>query len=213
MFSNIRQFKVIPLLKTKELTVDDALHIAEALISAGLPVMEIVFRRHTDSRAIREIASRFPSFMVGAGNILNRDQLLRAIDAQASFAMSPGVCTETIQEGCRRKITYIPGAATMTDILTILKNGVTYFQYFPAESNGGLEHLRDILDPFEHLPIDVIARGGITQEKMKNYLNLPQVAAVTVDWIIKPEYIGEKRWDLITNETKNALRLAASAAK
>ena len=213
MFPKIRHYKVIPLLKMKNLEVDDALHVAEALLSAGLPVMEVLFRRHTDSRAIREIATRFPDFMVGAGNILNRDQLLRALDTQAKFAMAPGVCTDTIKEGCARRITFIPGASSMTDILTILKNGVTYFQYFPAETAGGIPFLRDILDPFEHLPLDVIARGGITPEKMKFYLNLPQVAAVTVDWIIKPEYIAEKRWDQISNEARNALDLAAADAR
>ena len=211
MFPQIRQFKVIPLLKMKTLEVDDALHVAEALMNGGLPVLEVVFRRHTDSRAIREIATRFPNMMVGAGNILNREQLLRAVDAQAHFAMAPGVCVDTIKEGCARKLTFIPGASTMTDILTILKNGVTYFQFFPAETSGGHEHLRNILDPFEHLPVDVIARGGIAPEKMKFYLNLPQVAAVTVDWIVKPEYIAEKRWDLISNEARNALRLAAQS--
>ncbi len=210
MFPKIRQYRVIPLLKMKNLEVDDALHVAEALINGGLPVLEIIFRRHNDSRAIREVATRFPNFMVGAGNILNREQLLRAVDAQAHFAIAPGVCPETIKEGCARKLTFIPGASSTTDVLTILKNGVTYFQYFPAESSGGHEHLSDILDPFEHLPIDIIARGGITPEKMNFYLNLPQVAAVTVDWIVKPEYIAEKRWDLISNEARNALRIASA---
>ncbi|MDD3119350.1 MAG: hypothetical protein PHQ27_09240 [Victivallales bacterium] len=210
MFPKIRQYKVIPLLKMKTLDVDDVLHVAEALSSAGLPVMEIVFRRHTDSLAIRAVAAHFPDFLVGAGNILNRDQLLRALDARARFAMAPGVCTEAIREGCTRRITFVPGVSSITDIMTVLNSGVTYFQYFPAETAGGAPFLRDILEPFEHLPLDVVARGGIAPEAMKNYLNLPQVAAVTVDWVIKPEYIVQHRWDLISNEARTALRLAAA---
>lgn len=55
----------------------------------GLPIMELVFRSFAHSRAIRRIAKEMPDFIIGAGNILNKDQLVRAIDSSARFAFSP----------------------------------------------------------------------------------------------------------------------------
>lgn len=207
MLAHLRHFKVIPLLKMKTLEIDDALHVAEALIEGGLPALEIIFRRHTDSKAIREIATRFPDFHIGAGNILNRDQLLRAIESQARFAIAPGVCVDTIAEANKRNITFMPGAVTASDILTILKNGLVDFHYYPAESSGGIEHLKAILEPFEHLPVDVFARGGITPEMLRQYFKVPQVAAISADWIVKPGFVEEKKWSHIKEEARNAATL------
>jgi len=208
MLANLRQFRIIPLLQVKELDVKDALKVAETLSDAGLPVLEIIFRRFSDSKAIREIAIHQPHFMIGAGNILSRDQLLRCLDAQAKFAMAPGACPETIKEAARRNIVFAPGACNPTDIQTILLNGMVDFQFFPAESTGGVEHLKAIIEPFEHLSGDIVARGGITPDKVKNYLQIPQVAAVGVDWIVTPSNIANQQWDAIRDAAKQALELA-----
>ncbi|MBN2640523.1 MAG: bifunctional 4-hydroxy-2-oxoglutarate aldolase/2-dehydro-3-deoxy-phosphogluconate aldolase [Victivallales bacterium] len=210
MLSHLRQFKIIPLLKMKNLDVNDALNVAEALCDAGLPALEIVFRRFSDSKAIREIACRFPDFHIGAGNILNRDQFLRAFDAQARFAISPGTCVETMKEACKRNITYLPGVSTCTDVLTILNNGIVDFHYFPAETSGGVEHLLSIIEPFDHLPIEIFARGGIDELKIKKYLRVPFVAAVSVEWIASCELIESKNWGKIKDEARRAIDLAQS---
>lgn len=208
MLANLRQFRIIPILKVKNLEVDDALRVTEALIEAGLPLLEIVFRRFTDSKAIREIAGKFPNFLIGAGNILNKDQLLRCIDAQAKFAVAPGVCVETIKEAAKRNISFAPGACNPSEIQTILLNGMVDFHFYPAESSGGVEHLKQVIEPFEHLPIDLIARGGITPDKVKSYLQVPQMAAVCVDWIVKPEMIENKQWDAIRDAAREAVQIA-----
>jgi len=208
MLAILRQFKVIPLLQMKELDVNDALKVAETLTEAGLPLLEIIFRRFCDSKAIREIAARQPQFMIGAGNILSRDQLLRCIDAHAKFALAPGACPETIKEAAHRNIVFAAGACNPTDIQTILLNGMVDFQFFPAESTGGVEHLKTIVEPFEHLSGDIVARGGITPEKLPNYLRMPQIAAVCVDWVVTPEFVANKRWDAIRDAAKLAIELA-----
>ena len=208
MLAILRQFKVIPLLQYKELDINDALKIAETLTDAGLPILEIIFRRFSDSKAIREIATRDPHFMIGAGNILSRDQLLRCLDARAKFALAPGACPETIKEAAHRNIVFAAGACNPTDIQTILLNGMVDFQFFPAEFFGGVETLKAIIEPFEHLSGDIVVRGGITPDKVKDYLRIPQVAAVGVDWIVTPEYIANKNWDAIRDAAKQAIDLA-----
>lgn len=210
MFAALSKFKVVPLVKVKALEPEDALKTAEALIEGGLSAMELMFRRHSDSKAIKAIATKFPDFWIGAGGILNKDQLLRAMDASARFAISPGVNLETIKEANRRNIMFAPGACTPSDIENILLNGSIDFQFFPAEQSGGAERLKAIIEPFEHLPLDVFPKGGITPEKLPEYLKIPQVAAVSVEWVAKTEYIENKEWGKITEAAKKAVEIASS---
>lgn len=210
MFSCLGRFKIVPLLKIKEISIDDALKAAEALIAGGLPVMEITFRRHSDSKAIREIAREFPQFMVGAGNILNKDQLLRAMDCNAKFATAPGFSEETIETANKKNIMFAPGASTPTDIEKVLLSGCVDFQFFPAEQSGGAEYLKAVIEPFDHLPIEVFPKGGITLERIKSYLELPYVSALSMDSILKTDYIANKAWNKITEAAKEAVDRAGS---
>ncbi len=207
MFASLGRFKIIPVLKTREISSDDALRVCEALQTAGLPVLEVNFRRHSDSLAIRAITREFPDFLVGVGGILNRDQLLRAADCKAKFAVAPGFNLETVQVANKKKIPFAPGAATPGDIENILLNGIVDFQFFPAEALGGVEYLKAILEPFEHLPIDVFPKGGIKLEQLSSYLELPQITAVNLDCILLPEYLANRQWEKITEAAKHALHL------
>lgn len=208
MFSALCKFKVIPLVKVKDLSPDDAIHIAEALIAGGLPVMELSFRRYSDSKAIRAISDKFPDFWIGAGGILSKDQLLRAVEAKAKFAMSPGVNPDTIREASRRNIIYAPGVCTPTDIEMIILNGSIDFQFFPAEPSGGIEMLKAIIEPFEHLPLEIYAKGGIPENKIKDYLKIPQVTAVGAEWIVDNAVIQNKEWSKITEAAQKARSIA-----
>ena len=178
MFSNLRDFGVVPFVKAE--TEEDALLTAQALVAGGLPIMELVFRSFAHSRAIRRIAKEMPDFIIGAGNILNKDQLVRAIDSSARFAFSPGTEPEMI-------------------------SGITEFQFFPAEQSGGAEVLKAICEPFHHLGIEFFAKGGITLENMKSYLVRKEVVAVSAPWIASPELVAAKDWAQITKNAAEAV--------
>lgn len=210
MFTRLGKYKIVPLLTIKDIEIADALKVAEALSNAGLPAMEITFRRHSDSKAIREIAKEFPDFLIGASGILNKDQFLRAVDSKAKFATAPGVCEESIRIAVKSPIVFAPGANTPSDIERILINSCIHFQFFPAEPSGGVEYLKAIMAPFEHLPLDILPKGGITLDKIKSYLQIPQVYAVSLEHILLAEYVVNKQWDKITESAKIALEAAQS---
>lgn len=213
MFSVLKRFRVIPIVKYKNLDEKTAVKIAEALREGGLMAMELIFRSHSDSKAIRAVTKKFPDFWIGAGGILNKDQLLRAIDASARFALSPGVNVETIREANKRNILFAPGACTPSDIENVLLNGSVDFQFFPAEQSGGVEMLKAIIEPFEHLGIEVFPKGNIGPEKIASYLEVPQVASVGVTWIAGPDLIEKKDWKKITENARKAVKIASDFDK
>jgi len=205
MFRDLRKFGVVPLVKVE--SEEDALSVAKALVAGGLPVMEICFRSFVHSKAIRAIAKELPDFLIGVGNILSKDQLLRAIDSHAKFAFSPGVEPATIAEANKRNIVYAPGVCCPTDILTALSSGSADLQFFPAEQSGGVEMLKAIMEPVQHLGVEFFAKGGITLEKAPVYLKIPHVAAVSAPWIASPEIVAAKDWQKVTENAKAAINM------
>ncbi len=208
MFSNLREFGVVPFVKAE--TEEEALLTARALQSGGLPVMELVFRTFAHSRAIRRIAREMPDFVIGVGNILNKDQLVRAVDSSARFAFSPGTEMEMVREACSLRIVFAPGVCTASNIQMAMLSGVTEFQFFPAEQSGGVEALAAIAEPFLHLGIEFFVKGGITPENMRGYLKHREVVAVSAPWIAPQELIEAKDWKRITENAAQAVEAVRS---
>ncbi len=203
MFSNLRDFGVVPFVRAE--TEEEALCTAQALRSGGLPIMELVFRTFAHSRAIRRIAREMPDFIIGAGNILNKDQLVRAIDSSARFAFSPGTEMEMVREACSQRIVFAPGVCTASNIQLAMLSGVTEFQFFPAEQSGGVKVLAAISEPFQHLGIEFFVKGGVTLENMRGYLMRREVVAVSAPWIAPPELVTAKDWKRIAENAAEAV--------
>ena len=203
MFSNLRDFGVVPFVKAE--TEEEALLTAQALRSGGLPIMELVFRTFAHSRAIRRIAREMPDFIIGAGNILNKDQLARAIDSSARFAFSPGTEMEMVREACCQRIVFAPGVCTASNIQLAMLSGVTEFQFFPAEQSGGVKALDAISEPFLHLGIEFFVKGGVTLENMRGSLMRREVVAVSAPWIASPELVAAKDWKRIAENAAEAV--------
>ena len=75
---------VIPALK-------DALPLAEALLQAGLPHIEITLRTDCALAAMRAIRREFPEMIIGAGTILDPAILPELVGMGIAFGVSPGL--------------------------------------------------------------------------------------------------------------------------
>ena len=71
--------------------VEEALPIAEALLTAGIKVLEVTLRTPAALDVISAIARELPEAIVGSGTVTNRQQLQQSYDAGAKFAISPGL--------------------------------------------------------------------------------------------------------------------------
>ena len=205
MFDYLKNVKVIPTIKQSDLSVNDAIELATILNDLGIPALEITFRRHSDTVAIRAIREAYPKFLIGAGSIMNKNQLIRAISAKALFATSPGVNMETVEVANKHNIYFSPGICTPSELANALLCGTLDFQFFPAEQAGGVEMLKAIYEPFEHLGVQLSVRGGITKDNLKSYLDLPYVSAVFVDWVIPEALLEARAWDGIKANVKDVI--------
>jgi 2-dehydro-3-deoxyphosphogluconate aldolase/(4S)-4-hydroxy-2-oxoglutarate aldolase len=183
------------------LTVEDpvdAVPLAQALQAGGITAIELTLRTPRAVEAIKRIASELPDILIGAGTVLNRDQLGAVRAAGAKFAVAPGCNPSTLRAAKEMGLPFAPGISTPSDIEIAVEHGCRLLKYFPAESSGGLAHLTGMAAPYAHLKLRYIPLGGLTQANMADYLKSPLVAALGGSWIAKPEVIKARDWAAIT---------------
>jgi 2-dehydro-3-deoxyphosphogluconate aldolase/(4S)-4-hydroxy-2-oxoglutarate aldolase len=191
----------------------DAVPLARALESAGLPLIEVTLRTPCALDCITAIRAECPKVTVGAGTVLNPAQLEAAIGAGAQFGVAPGFNKEVVLAATENKLFFIPGVMTPSDIEAALMVGCKLLKFFPADSAGGLKMLKALSGPYEPAGVRFIPLGGISAANMSEYLAMPAVAAVGGSWLCERKLVKEKKWAEITALAKEALSKVPVAPK
>ena len=190
---------------------DDAVPLAEALLTGGLNCMEVTFRTAGAAEAIRRIRQGVPQIAIGAGTLLTADNVKQAVDAGAQFGVSPGLSEFVSRAAHENKLPLFPGVVTPTEIMHALELGWKHLKFFPAETFGGVNALKALIGPFGHTGVKFIPTGGITAATLPNYLAIPQVAAIGGSWMAERKLVADKAWDKITALTAEAITITTSA--
>jgi len=177
--SVMRMAPVIPVL-TIEPGLDPAA-LAETLVEAGLPVIEVTLRTPGALDAIRAMAG-VDGAVVGAGTVLNEAHLAQAIDAGAQFIVSPGLTNPLALAARDTAIPFLPGVATASELMRGLDLGLDRFKFFPAEAAGGLPALKALAAPFGN--VRFCPTGGITEQSAPEWLAHSSVLCVGGSWIV-----------------------------
>lgn len=184
---------------------DTAPQLAKAFVRGGIRVVEITLRTAAALAAIEAIAREVPEISVGAGTVLSVADLRAAADAGATFAISPGASSVLLEAGLHAPIPYLPAIATASELMAGLTHGYHCFKFFPAGAAGGIGMLKAFAGPFPQARF--CPTGGITQETVKSYLDLPNVLCAGGSWLSPAEALAARDWGRI--ETL-AARAAAS---
>jgi len=171
--------RVIPVLVIED--IEHALPIAEALVAGGLPALEITLRTPCAIDAIKAM-KQVPGAVVGAGTVLNPDDLARALDAGAEFIVSPGLTPKLGEAAAKSGTAFLPGTANAADIMLALEFGFSRLKFFPAMAAGGIPALKAITGPFGN--VKFCPTGGITQETAPEWLALDAVLCVGGSWMV-----------------------------
>jgi 2-dehydro-3-deoxyphosphogluconate aldolase/(4S)-4-hydroxy-2-oxoglutarate aldolase len=183
--------------------------LASTLLEAGIRVIEVTFRTPVAAEAISKIVAGCPGMSVGAGTILEPEQLRRAVDAGAAFALSPGLNERVIEAAAKFSLPFIPGVMTPGEMLRGLSLGCPLQKFFPAESAGGAPFLKLLEGPFGHTPLRFVPTGGINADNMASYLALRAVAAVGGSWFVDRKAVATGDWGTIRTLASEAAELSS----
>jgi 2-dehydro-3-deoxyphosphogluconate aldolase/(4S)-4-hydroxy-2-oxoglutarate aldolase len=209
VFARISGFGVVPVIAID--SIAHALPLADALLSGGLPVVEITFRTKAAADVIRLLSKERPELIVGAGTVLTPETAQTAVDAGARFAVAPGLNPRVVNAAGELNLPFVPGVANPTDIEAALDLGCKLLKFFPAEALGGTKLLSALAAPYKHTGIRFMPTGGASPANLGAYLALDTVAAVGGTWIAKQEDMSAGRWDEVASRCREARAIVAAA--
>jgi 2-dehydro-3-deoxyphosphogluconate aldolase/(4S)-4-hydroxy-2-oxoglutarate aldolase len=179
--------------------LDDVAHavpVAQALVAGGLPVIELTLRTPVALDAIAAIAAEVPEITVGAGTVLTPRHAEQAVAAGAQFLVSPGATPDLLRGLVASGVPFLPGTATVSEVMAVLEAGVTEMKFFPAEASGGAAFLKSIASPVPAARF--CPTGGITAATAASYLALPNVGCVGGSWLTPADAVADRDWARIT---------------
>lgn len=186
----------------------DALPLAEALINGNLPCAEVTFRTEAAEESIRLMSGKYPDMLVGAGTVLTREQVDRAVDAGAKFIVSPGFDGEIVDYCLEKDIPIFPGCVTPSEVAQAVKRGLKVVKFFPAEQAGGIGMIKAMAAPYTM--VKFMPTGGISAKNLKDYLDFSKILCCGGSWMVKGDLIKAGDFAKICELTKEAAELAKS---
>jgi len=169
-----------------------------------LTTLEVTLRTDCAIEAIKEM-SKVEGAHVGAGTVLNGDDLARAVDAGSQFIVSPGLTQEVATAAQRHDVPLLPGVANAGDIMRGLDLGLSRFKFFPAMANGGLPALKALAAVFGK--VRFCPTGGITEGNAAEWLAHPAVSCVGGSWLTAGNFDA----DAVESRARQAAALANRA--
>ena len=194
---------VVPVVVVDE--VAQAVPLARALVAGGLPVIELTLRTPAALDAIRAIADEVPEILLGVGTVVTPGQAKQAVDAGAQFLVSPGSTPSLLGAMADTGLPFLPGTATVSEVLAVLEAGFSEMKFFPAETSGGAAFLKAVGAPVPAARF--CPTGGITAASAAAYLALPNVGCVGGSWLTPADALAAGDWARVERLAREAAAL------
>lgn len=204
----VEEIGVVPVIKLNN-PEKDAAPLAKALCAGGVPVAEVTFRAAGADTAIKLMKEACPEMLVGAGTVLTKEHVDKALAAGAEFIVTPGFDPEICAYCAEKGIAVYPGCTTPTDYHAALKFGLKVLKFFPAEQSGGLAKIKAMSAPFPMFK--VMPTGGISLKNLKEYLSCPVICACGGSYMVTADLIDNGKWDEITELCKQSAEIVKEA--
>ena len=182
--------------------IEHAQPVGEALYKAGIRVAEVTLRTKNAPKIVTKMKATVPGLLVGTGTVMSGQDVKIATDAGAEFLISPGITDELIDAMLESSLPAVPGTATPSEAMLLAARGFEMIKVFPIESIGGIAYLKSLSSVLPNLKI--LPTGGITKERTKSYLDLPNVYAAGGSWIVTKEDLRLEAWTAVTERVRSA---------
>jgi 2-dehydro-3-deoxyphosphogluconate aldolase / (4S)-4-hydroxy-2-oxoglutarate aldolase len=209
----IEQSGFIPVFNDIDLQV--VINIVDAAYAGGVRVFEFT-NRSTNAFQIFEglklQIKRYTDIFLGVGTVLDISTTEKFIDAGADFIVSPIVKPAMGSVCLQRNIPWIPGCATLTEIVTAKEAGAEVIKIFPG-SVLGPAFVSSVLPVVPGLKL--MPTGGVepTKENLSAWFNAGVVCVGMGSQLLKKDIIAKGNWSQLTNDIKKTLELISEIKK
>lgn len=211
--SVMRDTGIVPLFTHDNAT--DAQQVVEAAYRGGVRAFEFTNRRPNSfeifTHLIRE-RKKFPDLMLGIGTVMDAATTKKFIDAGADFIISPILKLEMAEVCHSHNVSWIPGCATLTEIVTARDNDAAIIKVFPG-SVLGPGFVSSILPVVPDLRLMIT--GGVEpgRENLSAWFNAGAMCVGMGSQLFTKDILQNKNWDMLTERVRQALALVKEIRK
>ena len=166
------------------------LALATSCWAAGIRLVEVPVQGDEGFRALEVAAAEAAAKgeLVGAGTVYTVADAQRAQSCGASFLVAPGLDEDTARFAAERRVPYLPGVTTPTDVQNAKRLGIHTVKLFPAAAMG-TAWLSALRGPFPE--INFIAVGGVSPGNACDFLDRGAVGVGVGGALNDPAVVGE----------------------
>lgn len=186
---------------------EEAQQVIEAAYRGGVRVFEFTNRKKNSYDVFVHLLkqrSNYPELMIGIGTIMDGATTKKFIDAGADFIISPILKLE-MAEVCRaHNKLWMPGCATLTEIVTAKENGAEVIKVFPG-SVLGPGFISSIMPVVPDLQLMITGGVEPNEKNLSAWFKAGAMCVGMGSQLFTKEIIAEKNWTLLEKNVAEAL--------
>ncbi|NYI94670.1 Entner-Doudoroff aldolase [Streptomonospora nanhaiensis] len=174
------------------LSPQETVAVATRAWDLGITVVEVPARDPQGLEAMRATvrAGAERGLAVGAGTVVDTEQVRAVAAAGAAFTVAPGFDPEVMAASEAAGMPHLPGAATPSEVQAVLRAGGRWVKAFPA-SVLGPEWIRALHGPFPD--VRVVATGGVDARNAPDFLKAGAALVAVGSALSDPDQIPALR--------------------
>jgi len=207
LFNSIIQSGLVPLFYHDK--ADVAIDVLKAINAGGSRVLEFTNRGEKALpvfiRLVQFVEENKLPIILGVGSVIDAPTAAIFIANGANFVVGPSFNPEVARLCNRRKIGYIPGCATATEISSAEEAGAEIIKIFPGDTLGGPAFLKSILGPMPWSRI--MPSGGVeaTRESVQSWLKAGACCVGMGSNLVRKEWLAASNYAAISETVQSVL--------
>ena len=197
--------------------LETAKNIVKACYEGGVRVMEFTnrgdFAHELYSELNKYIIKELPEMAFGVGTIMDPASAALYIQLGANFIVSPCLHEDTALACNRRKIAWVPGCGSVSEISKAEELGAEFVKVFPAQSVGGPDFVKAVKGPMPWT--NFVITGGVdpTEESLKKWFDAGACCVGMGSNLITAEVLKNKDYALLRKNVENTMAIINKVKK
>lgn len=189
--------------------VEISVELASACSRGGAKVIEFTNRGELAYPVFSELVKHFakadPMLILGVGSILDAPTAALYVAGGANFIVGPGFNPDIAKLCNRRKILYMPGCATETEISTAEEYGAEICKIFPGETVGGPAFVKAVMAPCPWHRL--MPTGGVdaTEASVSEWIKAGAAAVGMGSKLITAQAVEDRDYDGIGRQASECI--------
>lgn len=205
----VNEIGVVPVFYNAD--VEKVQNIAKACVSGGIRVLEFTNRGdhawEVFTALERYCATELPDAILGAGSILDPGTASLYISCGASFVVGPVTNPDVAKVCNRRKVPYVPGCGTASEISYAEELGADIVKIFPGSAVGGPGFVKDLLAPMPWTSLMPTGGVDITEESLRPWFDAGVCAVGMGSKLVSSDVVARNDWQTLEQRSRGVVGL------